>query len=153
MAASTLSRLRDTCETEASADGNVQHRTAWDQARKSAGAVDSDQMHSESRQKVPRILDLLQPRDVLVLSRTAVEQLFADAEDTRIGRLGAIELSEREQTVLRQLAAGHGERAIAECEHMSLRTVKRTVASLEVKFEAPNRFVMAIRATQLGYFG
>lgn len=150
MAASTSPRLPATGETEASADGEVQHRTVRGHAREPAGA--SDQMLIESRQ-MPRILNLLQPRDVLVLSRTAVEQLFADAEDRRIGRLGAIELSEREQTVLRQLAAGHGERAIAECEHMSLRTVKRTVASLEVKFEAPNRFVMAIRATQLGYFG
>ena len=55
--------------------------------------------------------------------------------------------------MLRGLADGLELKAIAEYQGVSLRTVKRAVASLEKKFHAPNRFVVAVRATHLGYIG
>lgn len=60
-----------------------------------------------------------------------------------------VTLNEREQVVLRRLAEGLTQEQIARMEHLSVRTVKRIVASLEMKLDASCQFVLAMRATQL----
>ena len=55
-----------------------------------------------------------------------------------------------ERTVLQRLAEGLTQKQIAEAEHLSLRTVKRTVAALETKLDAPCQFLLGMKAEQLG---
>jgi DNA-binding CsgD family transcriptional regulator len=151
LAASTLRCVRDTGEPAAGADKDVWGRKALDNAGIKTGAVDGSPI--DDAQNMSPMLSQLHPRDVLVPSRRVAEQLFARLEGGRLARLVAIELSDRECLVLRHLASGLDVKAIAGSAHMSLRTVKRAIASLEMKFEAPNRFVLAVRATRLGYLG
>jgi DNA-binding NarL/FixJ family response regulator len=59
-------------------------------------------------------------------------------------------LSDRERRVLRALERGLSHGQIASEEHMSQATVERVSATLRQKFDAPNLFVLAVRATQAG---
>ena len=59
-------------------------------------------------------------------------------------------LSEREQAVLRGLADGRTQKEIAAADHLSVRTVKRIVATLEQKLDAHSPFALGARACALG---
>ena len=60
-----------------------------------------------------------------------------------------VQLTEREQAVLRRLAEGLTHEQIARVEPLSLRTVARTVAVLEAKLDAPSQFVLGFKTAQL----
>ena len=66
------------------------------------------------------------------------------------GPRAGIALSDREQAVLNALAEGMTQKEIAASTHLSVRTVKRIVAQLEEKLDAPSPFVLGARARALG---
>jgi two-component system nitrate/nitrite response regulator NarL len=68
-------------------------------------------------------------------------------------RYPAIVLKDREQAVLRGLAAGLTREEIAAAEHLSVRTVERIVATLAVQFDAPSAFVLGMKAARLRLVG
>ncbi|HZG69203.1 MAG TPA: LuxR C-terminal-related transcriptional regulator, partial [Herpetosiphonaceae bacterium] len=59
-------------------------------------------------------------------------------------------LTERELEVLRLLAAGHSNRAIAEQLIVAVGTVKRHVSNIMAKMEAESRLEVVARARDLG---
>lgn len=65
-------------------------------------------------------------------------------------RTASVPLSKRQRAILGRLAEGLTHHQIAQVEPLSLRTVERVVADLQQKFDAPNQFVLAKKATQLG---
>jgi DNA-binding NarL/FixJ family response regulator len=88
--------------------------------------------------------------DVVVGSRHAVTALLSAGAAPAPWRGGPVRLTERERAVLRRLAGTPLGEEIARAEHLSLRTVKRTVAGLDAKLDAPSAFVLGMRAAQLG---
>ena len=90
--------------------------------------------------------------EVVVSSRAAAAAHVATQERRR--RLEApVSLKARERAVLASLAAGLSREQIAAAEHLSLRTVKRVIAGLEAKLEAPSPFVLGMKAALLGVTG
>ena len=65
-------------------------------------------------------------------------------------REAPVRLTEREQAVLQRLAEGLTQKEIAATEGISATTVKRTIAKLEAKLDAPNQFVLGVKAARLG---
>ncbi|MCQ8192695.1 response regulator [Streptomyces rugosispiralis] len=104
------------------------------------------------------------PRIVRQIGREAAKPLVAEAvrqatqgHATQPGRTdgeqqpeGAVFLTGREHDVLRLLAHGYSNRAIARELFLSETTVKGYVRGLLTKLEAPSRLVAVIRACELG---
>ncbi len=67
------------------------------------------------------------------------------------GRRGPQSITQRERTVLQELAAGRTQEQIADHQHLSVRTVKRIVAGLQEKMDAPCQFALGKRAAELGF--
>ena len=61
-----------------------------------------------------------------------------------------VRLTARERAVLSRLAEGPTQKETAATEGVSATTVKRTVAKLEAKLDAPTQVVLGKRAAQLG---
>ncbi len=78
----------------------------------------------------------------------AVAAAFSSGALT-VTRSPAVVLKEREQAVLRGLAAGLTRDEIAAAEHLSVRTVERIVATLAMQFDAPSAFVLGMKAARL----
>lgn len=95
-------------------------------------------------------LALLIVGDVVVGSRGMVTAFVAGLRGEGAARLAAAGITARERAILGHLAAGRSYAAIAAAEATSARTVERIVAELERKLDAPNHFVLALRAAQLG---
>jgi len=87
---------------------------------------------------------------MIVISPAVMHALLEMAKIPPTSSLSPPYLSERELKVLHGLADGLTRIQIAKTEQMSLRTVKRIVASLEAKLAANNQFVLGHRASQLG---
>ncbi len=101
---------------------------------------------------LPHYLTLAIGGDIVLRSRTVATFLATQCEAPQRGR-GAAQLTAREQAVLQRLAAGLTHKQIARVESLSLRTVERTVTALEAKVDAPNHFVLGLKAAQLGLLG
>jgi two-component system response regulator DevR len=85
-----------------------------------------------------------------VASRAAMEAPATLPERRQQERLEGLRLSERERRVLAGLAEGLSRKAIAEGEHLSMRTVARTITVLEDKLGAANVRALVARAVALG---
>lgn len=59
-------------------------------------------------------------------------------------------LTSRERIVLQRLAEGLTHKEIAQVEQVSLRTIERTIASLESKLGASNQFLLGKKAEHFG---
>lgn len=95
-------------------------------------------------------LALLLAGEIILGSRAVVTTFLAGLRGAGAGRLAAAGITERERAVLGRLAAGLTREQIAKAEGLSLRTVKRTIADLEQKLDAPNLFLLGLTAAQLG---
>lgn len=95
-------------------------------------------------------LALLINGDVILGSQAIVAAFLANLRGEGSARLAQVGITERERALLGRLAAGQTREEIASTQHMSIRTVKRTIANLEQKLDAPNLFLLGMRATQLG---
>ena len=95
-------------------------------------------------------LALLLTGDVILGSRAVVATFIESLRGEGAARLAAATITPRERTVLGRLADGLTHEQIAAAEPLSLRTVQRIIADLEHKLDAPNQFVLAKKATQLG---
>jgi DNA-binding NarL/FixJ family response regulator len=58
-------------------------------------------------------------------------------------------LTEREQLVLRDLSEGLGEQQIAKAQHLSVRSVRRAIASIKGKLGASTMFLLGRASTQV----
>ncbi len=97
-------------------------------------------------------LALLIMNDIILANRTIVQQ-FVTALGNGEEKTSDLSLHPQEIAVLRELADGRSHESIAATLRISRRTVERVVAGLEQKLEVPNKFVLAMRATQLGLIG
>lgn len=105
--------------------------------------------------------DLEQPRSGALLVRspgvlTALialfESVWASARDVGAPRPAAgVAMSDTEQEVLRLLAAGATDEAVARQLGVSVRTVRRHTAGLMTRFQARSRFELGVRLTQQGW--
>ena len=78
------------------------------------------------------------------LNRMALRQAESD------GAPPSVALSDRELMVLRGLAMGMTQAQIADSARLSIRTVKRVLAGLADKLDAPSPFGLGARARTLG---
>lgn len=79
------------------------------------------------------------------------KSVYPDATPTvQIGNICSAEFTDRELEVLRELAGGQTDAAIAEKLHMSLRTVKTHIQNMRDKTGFHNRTELAIRARESG---
>lgn len=104
-----------------------------------------------SRTALHHALAVLMAGEVLLGSRAVVATMLA-TERAQAGLAGAM-LTARERAILNQLARGRTREEIAGAEGLSLRTVKRAIANLEQRFEAPNLFLLGMVAARLGVTG
>jgi DNA-binding NarL/FixJ family response regulator len=95
-------------------------------------------------------LELILEADVAIASRPVVARLFSHEPEPRPSSPPAVELSRIEDRVLHSLARGLTHGQIAREEHRSKAAVERISTSLRQKFDAPNLFVLAVRATEAG---
>jgi DNA-binding NarL/FixJ family response regulator len=88
--------------------------------------------------------------ELLVASRSLPDDLLDRTTAGARPQIGPAELTEREQIILQRMAAGLTHKEIAAASGLSLRTVKRVIAGLEQKLDAPSPFVLGVRAGALG---
>jgi len=88
--------------------------------------------------------------DINVSSHAAVRAFVEAKRQSPFPQVQMARLTERERTILQRLADGLTQEQIAKSECISPRTVKRVVASLELKLDASCLFVLATRAMRLG---
>jgi DNA-binding NarL/FixJ family response regulator len=82
-------------------------------------------------------LDMVRTCDIVLASKTLIQHPI-------------MTITEREQAVLGAMAAGLPHSGVASALDLSPRTVKRTVAALQDKLEAPTAFALGARASALG---
>lgn len=88
--------------------------------------------------------------ELIVASRSVPgDVLFAQVDGGR-SEDGRIVLNERERDILSRLAEGLTQKEIAAASGLSVRTVKRVVAELQSKLDAPSPFVLGVKAWSLG---
>ncbi len=88
--------------------------------------------------------------DVILGSGQVVRRFVAGLRGEGAARLAAAGISARERAILGRLADGQTREEIAAEEGISPTTVKRTITDLEARLDAPNQFVLAVRAMRLG---
>ncbi|CAM5651954.1 Helix-turn-helix transcriptional regulator OS=Streptomyces alboniger OX=132473 GN=CP975_28695 PE=4 SV=1 [Streptomyces alboniger] len=84
----------------------------------------------------------------------ALQKLFEMAwqQATPLGQpAGDGALSEGERTLIRLLAAGTKDEAVARHLGVSLRTLRRRVSELQERLGAASRFQLGVRASQRGW--
>lgn len=103
-----------------------------------------------SRETLRHCLAAMIAGDIMIASQT-VAKAFIDAQSGTLDQCDAsVQLTARERAVLHYLARGMTRKQIAQMLHQGEATVKRAVASLEVKLDAPNPFVLALQAARRG---
>lgn len=93
-------------------------------------------------------LALLCTSDMRIVSETAAKQYvtaLCGVSDTSVPYL-----TQNELITLQRLAEGRTHETIARDLRVSRRTVERIVAELEQKFDAQNKFVLAVKAAHFG---
>ena len=103
-----------------------------------------------SPERVRHLLALVCDADVRVGSG-AVAEVLASADRRARPRERGLVLTERERAVMVGLAAGRTRAEIAAETHLGLRTVKRTIAALCARFDAPTLFVLGMKAVDYGF--
>jgi DNA-binding CsgD family transcriptional regulator len=88
--------------------------------------------------------------DVILGNGAVVRRFVAGLRGEGAARLAAAGISARERAILGRLADGQTREEIAAEEGISPTTVKRTITDLEARLDAPNQFVLAVRAMRLG---
>lgn len=88
--------------------------------------------------------------DVILGSGRVVRRFVAGLRGEGPGRLAAVGVTARERAVLGRLAAGHTRAEIAAAEGISVATVKRLIAELETRLDAPTQFALAVQAMRHG---
>jgi DNA-binding NarL/FixJ family response regulator len=88
--------------------------------------------------------------DVILGSGAVVRQFVAGLRGVGTARLADSGITARERAVLGRLADGQTREAIAAAEGISVATVKRLIAELEARLDAPTQFVLAVQAMRLG---
>jgi len=88
--------------------------------------------------------------NVILGSGTVVRRFVAGLRGEASVCHTTIGITERERAVLGGLAVGLTREQIAKTEGVSLRTVKRMIANLEQKLDAPNLFLLGLTAAHLG---
>jgi DNA-binding NarL/FixJ family response regulator len=99
---------------------------------------------------VPNCLALVLRNDLVIGSRAVLAEVLAPAGSRRHPHRTEIVLQSRELAVLQRLASGFTQQEIADAEYMSVPSVKRTVATLRKKLEAPTEFVLGMKAVLQG---
>jgi DNA-binding NarL/FixJ family response regulator len=95
-------------------------------------------------------LALVLGNDLVIGSRAVLEEVLAPLECRHHPQRKEIVLRSRERAVLQRLACGLTQQEIADAEYMSVSSVKRTVATLRKKLEAPTEFVLGMKAVLQG---
>jgi DNA-binding NarL/FixJ family response regulator len=106
-----------------------------------------------SLEVLPHCLAAMISGEIVLGSQTVVKALSNAWSRSPRRSDGPMHLSERERNVLQRLAEGLTHEQIARVEPLSLRTVERSVAALEARLDAPNQFVLGLKAAQLGLLG
>jgi two-component system, NarL family, response regulator LiaR len=99
---------------------------------------------------VPNCLALVLGSDLVIGSRAVLEEVLAPVECRNHPHRNEIVLRSRERAVLQRLASGLTQQEIADAEYMSVPSVKRTVATLRKKLEAPTEFMLGMKAVLQG---
>jgi DNA-binding CsgD family transcriptional regulator len=99
---------------------------------------------------VPNCLALVLGNDLVIGSRAVLEEVLTPVECRNHAHRNEIVLRSRERAVLQRLASGQTQQEIADAEYMSVPSVKRTVATLRKKLEAPTEFVLGMKAVLEG---
>jgi DNA-binding NarL/FixJ family response regulator len=99
---------------------------------------------------VPNCLALVLRNDLVIGSRAVLAEVLAPVECRHHSHRTEIVLKSRELAVLQRLASGFTQQEIADAEYMSAPSVKRTVATLRKKLEAPTEFVLGMKAVLQG---
>ena len=100
---------------------------------------------------VPNCLALVLGNDLVIGSRAVLEEVLTPVECRNHPHRNEIVLRSRERAVLQRLASGLTQQEIADAEYMSVPSVKRTVATLRKKLEAPTEFVLGMKAVLQGF--
>jgi DNA-binding NarL/FixJ family response regulator len=88
--------------------------------------------------------------DIVVMSRTVADVFNTEPQDVVAADAPPILLNSRERGILRCLSEGLTYEEIARFEHVSRRSVARTIASLESALNSPRQFALGRKVTQLG---
>lgn len=127
----------------------LRHATLW--MLKDLGVVSYRCWDDLCQEAVPRWITTVWEDDVLVVSRAVLDEFTASPELRRRWRTSTLILDDQERAVLMGLAAGMPQQEIAATVHISVPTVKRTVAALREKFAAPTGFVLGMKAALQGF--
>ena len=91
--------------------------------------------------------------DVVIASRP-VAKAFIDAQHRPPQAIQApAQFTKLERVVIEHLARGHSRQEIVDAELIGLRTVERTISSLERKLDAPTPFILGMKIAQLRLLG
>ncbi len=104
-----------------------------------------------TKDNLSRVLGMVLESDIAVASSEVVERLFGQQEEDQPQHSPTVELCDIEQRVLHFPARGLTHGQIAEEVRLGQATVERISTSLRHHFDAPNLFVLAVRATQAGF--
>jgi DNA-binding NarL/FixJ family response regulator len=99
---------------------------------------------------VPDCLAVMLRHNLVVGSRAALYAYLALLERRQRPRNDEMVLSSQERVVLRGLTSGLTQREIADAEHMSEPTVRRTIATLRSKFGVGTTYALCAQAGRYG---
>ena len=95
-------------------------------------------------------LALLLSGDIVLGNRAAVRAFVAALQGMSADTTHGAKVGARDRVVLRELALGRTIAEIAETLACSERTVRRSIEHLEATLDAPDRFVLAVKAMRAG---
>ncbi len=102
-----------------------------------------------SEERVRGIMELVRDSDLRVASG-GVARTLATPEERAGGEVDRPVITERQQGLLLDMAAGLRPEQIAERKHLSAETVKRDMADLREKLDATTPFTLGMKATLYG---
>lgn len=98
----------------------------------------------------PQLLAAILSGNIVVASRAIADAFVAVHGDATYSDQEVPKLDPRSRRVLRQLADDRTHGEIARAEGVSARTVERIVTELKIDLDAPNQFVMGLKAIRSG---
>lgn len=104
-----------------------------------------------TRTTLQHCLDAVLCSDLVVASR-AIARAFVSTHGEGMPPQALPPLSTRQRAVLTHLAHGLTREQIAHEEHLSVRTVSRTITQLQDKLDAPTSFTLGMKLSRLGYW-
>lgn len=103
-----------------------------------------------SAETFPQLLAAVLSGDIVVASRAIADAFVAVHGEATYSDQDVPKLDPRGRRVLRHLADGRTHGEIARAEGVSARTVERIVAELKIDLDAPNQFVLGLKAIRSG---